>query len=74
MSNLIIINDDNYLDHVQPVINGKKMMTGFKPRDYDQPVRMGSPFGNTMPLIPREEWSERIADMVEQQSRLSALE
>lgn len=70
----LLIDDDNYLDHVETVIEGERMSKGCVPRDYGtHPVGYlaCAPAAVDMPLIPRSEWSDRIKDMEAQKSRLS---
>lgn len=73
-SNLIIIDDDNWKDHVQTTLNGEVMGTGLVERDYERQPLCASPGAYSaidMPLIPRSEWSARIKEMEETKSRLS---
>ena len=75
MSNEVHINDQNWQWHVAPLINGERAMRGLIPRDYSS-TPLGSYANETsfdldVDLIPRSEWSERIADMEANKSRLS---
>lgn len=60
----LVIDDNNYLEHVEAVIDGKTMARGYVERDYSKnPVgsyRGVEPF--KLSLIPRAEWSSRIKD------------
>jgi len=65
----LIINDDNYNSHINFEDRGK----GLNPRDWEKVT-----YGNTevaaaitLPLIPRAEWPDRIADMVRTKTRIS---
>lgn len=71
--NDFIINDGNFRQFTQPQLDGYHR--GYVPRDFGK-VPLGSysggePFQELMPLIPREEWPERCADGVAQESQLS---
>lgn len=70
----LVIDDQNYTQHTLPaVIDGERRERGRVPRDWSkQPY--GSlpnvkPFGE--PLIPRNEWRDRIEEMESTKSRLS---
>ena len=66
---MFIIDDDNWQDHMNPSVNGQVVTRGGIPRDYGvQPVKMAAV---QFPVIPREEWPERIRDMKATKSRLS---
>lgn len=59
----ILITDDNYLDHINPIVNGEKKACGLIPRDF-----AAIPFGSipqapafSMPTIARDEWDDRLA-------------
>jgi len=67
----VIIDDDTYLEQL-PEQNPEQSY-GLVPRDFGA-VPLGSIEGIKkfdMPLIPRNEWSSRIKDMVDSQTRLS---
>ncbi len=74
----IVIDDNNYLEHCEPVeINGERTTFGLVPRNYSNyPVGC---YGATpwkpdqIKLIPRNEWSSRIKDKQQAQSQLSDL-
>lgn len=58
-----LIDDANYRDHIEPIINGERKVGGLVPRDFN-----AIPFGSipqapafSLPLIPREEWADRLA-------------
>ena len=71
MAKEIIIDHSNFRDHISPIVNGEMCSRGCIPRNYDvQPRPMEAV---EFPLIPRSEWSSRIAGMVATQSRLSDL-
>ncbi len=67
----LIINDDNYLRFIEPP--SPEFSKGLIPRDWDQMLygsfEYAAPFN--IPLIPREEWPDRIADMERSKTRLS---
>lgn len=72
----ILIDDSNFTDFIDPVVDGAQRKRGLIPRDYSKnPVGYldGVPAMKSVniPLIPRSEWSARIKDMVENKSRLS---
>lgn len=67
----LIIDDSNFADHLNPIVEGEVVSRGLVPRDYAvQPLPMKIV---EIPLIPRSEWSARIQDMTATQSRLSDL-
>lgn len=70
-----IINDENYRSQISPVLNGRPVQRGLRPRDYAQhPVGVyGSsvPFSTHLDLIPRENWPELCAEMKANKTRLS---
>jgi hypothetical protein len=67
----LVIDDANYLEHCSE--NDNEHTFGLVPRDYDRhpvgSVAGVEPFN--IPLIPRNEWSSRIRDMVQSKSLLS---
>jgi hypothetical protein len=73
-----IIDDDNahlYAPKQDVVIEGDKKSRGYVPRDWSK-----EPFGSLeyaasfdLPLIPRSEWTDRIAEMEGNHSRLSEM-
>lgn len=74
---MFLINDDNY-QQFMPEQQG--FMRGFVPRDLARSP-LGSGVGavrfdedENMPLIPRQEWPERCAEMVAKQTRLSDID
>ena len=71
----ILIDDDNWKDEMNPVVDGEQMMTGAVPRDLTvQPYCSGEgafDAADEMPLIPKSEWSARIKEMEQTKSRLS---
>lgn len=70
--NELIIDDSNYLDHIQTVVDGKLKINNTVPRVYDtQPNELRSL--PDLPLIPRSEWSERIKEKVAKGTQLSDL-
>lgn len=76
--NTLVIDDDNYMDFVGPdvMVGGQRKAKGLIPRDYTAnpqgSYKSTKPFDpNDLPLIPREEWSDRIA---EQDAHKSSLE
>lgn len=79
MSNLegqLVIGDDNFLSYVNPLVDGHRMGSGLVQRDYStfpQGYYASAPAWSLddMPLIPMEEWPERIRDMEATKSRIS---
>ena len=69
----LVINDDNYTQHVDPVVNGERVSRGAIPRDYSIQGYQSSPmsYAVNIPLIPRSEWSDRIKEMEKTKSRIS---
>ncbi len=74
-----IIDDDNYLEHAPPedggaiVIDGEERSRGRIPRDFEA-VPLGSmPYAAkfALPIIPRNEWEDRIKEMEETKTRVS---
>ena len=77
-SKFLIIDDNNFRDFIGPttVVLNEIKHKGLIPRDYSaNPIgsyKSTKPYDpDEMPLIPREEWSERIADMVAKKSRIN---
>ena len=73
---MFIIGDHNYMDFIgkDTIVDGERKGKGLIPRDYQEnPVgsyKATKPFDpSEIALIPREQWSERIADMVAKKSR-----
>ena len=69
----IVIDDSNFRDFINPIVDGEVKMCATLPRDYQK-----TPYGSvlcapaaTIPVIPKSEWSARIKEMVEQESLLS---
>lgn len=73
MSNQLIINDSNYRDFINPVVDGEVKMQGLIPRNYTTHPRgcYGSALAVDFPTIPRTEWSARIKEKVALKSQLS---
>lgn len=72
----LVIGDDNFADWMPPIVDGKRLSMGLVPRDYDQFPQgyyASAPAWSLddMPIIPMEEWPERIADMTATKSRIS---
>lgn len=69
----IVINDTNYWQHVAPVIDGERKGHGYIPRDYrTHPVGcMAHVKAFDLPLIPENEWEERLAQQKASKARLS---
>lgn len=72
MGQLITIDDSNYLQFVDPIVDGEQKKCGTLPRDFAlQPqgfMACAKPFD--LPLIDESEWPERIAEQEVQQSSL----
>lgn len=76
LSNSFVIGDENWQDHSAAVVDGHGFGRGLVQRDYDQfphgCYNSAPPFSlDDMPVIPMEEWPERIAEMERTKSRLS---
>jgi len=72
----LIINDENWLQHVAPVINGQQVSRGFSMRDYYNfpPASFDGSQSwddHDLELIPRDAWDDLAADMERTKSRLS---
>jgi len=71
----LVIDDANYLEHVEATVDGNTMGRGYVPRDYSRnPV--GSYAGIKkfdIDLIPRNEWSSRIKDLEQSKSMYADL-
>jgi hypothetical protein len=65
MGDLITIDDDNYLLHLDTVVDGELKGLGCIPRNYQAcpPGYMESAKPFSLPLIPRNEWQSRLAAM-----------
>jgi hypothetical protein len=76
LSNEFVIGDHNWMDHINPIVDGHRMGSGLIARDYEA-VPVGSYAAapawslDDMPLIPWEEMPERIKDMERTKSRIS---
>lgn len=72
-SNEVVINDDNYLDYVNPEIDGEVKVCGTIPRDWmNHPpgsYKCAKPFD--LPLIPESEWEDRLALQIKNKAQLS---
>lgn len=70
-----VIDDHNAYRFMQDTVDGQRVHRGLVPRDYGStPVGslVGSvPFDTNIPLIPRVEWPDRIAEMEAKKTRLS---
>ena len=71
----LVIDDNNYQEHIDAMIDGSMMSKGYVPRDYGR-----NPVGSyegvkkfDIDLIPRTEWPSRIKDMVESKSTYADL-
>lgn len=73
MSGPLIINDSNYREFINPVVNGEVKMQGLIPRNYSIHPRgcYGAAQAINFPTIPRSEWSDRIKEKVAMKSQLS---
>lgn len=69
----MVITDDNYLDFIDPTVNGEAVSRGLVPRDYaTYPVgylAYAKPFD--LPLIPRSEWESRLQAQKDAGAQLS---
>lgn len=74
--NEFVMGDDNWLEHVNPIVDGHRMGSGLIERDYTL-VPYGSIASapawslDDMPIIPMEEWPERIKEQEANKSRTS---
>ena len=69
----LVINDDNYHEHVEPVVNGEVKKRGLIARNF-KAIPVGSlpcarPFD--LPLIPESEWQQRLDAQLTAKARLS---
>ncbi len=76
LSDELVIGDADWVKIEQPIVDGSTVCKGLVPRDYSQlPVgcyAAAPPWSlDDMPLIPMEEWPERIADMEAKKRRVS---
>lgn len=74
MMSQIIIDDDNFTDFLNPVIDGEPVGKGLIERDFAiQPHAYGAGAYDAidMPLIDESEWEPRIKEMEERKTRLS---
>lgn len=73
----LIINDQNYHQHISPIVDGEKKAMGLIPRDYSvfpkcySGYSVGMEAVPDMPKIPRNEWAERIRELQENKAALS---
>lgn len=67
------IHDGNWTQHVSPNVNGQKMSRGLKPRDYSAYPRgcYTSVGALDIPLIPRDQWVDRIKEKEANKARTS---
>lgn len=73
LSNEFVIDENNWTEHVRPIVDGHQVRSGYVKRDsnlYPQGI-YGSAMAFDMPLIPRDQWSERIKEMEATKTRLS---
>jgi hypothetical protein len=76
ISNAFVIGDDTDMNYLNPVVDGHRMGSGLIPRDYSL-IPLGSLASapawslDDMPLIPMEEWPERIKDQEATKTRTS---
>lgn len=71
----IVINDSNYSDFVDPIVDGEGRKRGLIPRDYSD-VPVGAIYGAKpfdLPLIPEDEWEDRLQERIKQKAQLSDL-
>jgi hypothetical protein len=74
--NELVIGEDNWNEHFSPVVDGHQAMKGLVPRDYSanpQGCYASAPAWSLddMPLIPMEEWPERIKELESTKTRIS---
>lgn len=71
--NLVTIDDDNYQEHISPVVDGEKKLHGLVPRNFDShPVGCfaNAPALPDKYLIPRGEWKDRLVQQKSDSARL----
>lgn len=69
----LVIDDSNWQQHIDPTINGEKKARGCIPRNYDkipQGFYTAAP-AIDFPLIPRDEWPERIRELSANKAQVS---
>lgn len=73
MGSEIIIHDGNYLDFVEPVVNGEKKMRGLKPRNYNiHPVGCFARAPRfSLDIIPESQWQSRLDEINAKKANLS---
>lgn len=69
----IVISDANYLQYIDPVVNGEVKRCGTRPRDLTRHPRGGLSFAKPfdLPLIPESEWQSRLDAQIAAKARLS---
>lgn len=70
----IVIDDSNYKDHCHPIQNGERRFFGYQqsPKGFAaSKIASGDAASFSFPIIPRSEWDARIADMEQNQTRIS---
>lgn len=69
----LVINDLNYLQFVNPVVNGEVKRCGTRPRDLTRHPRGGLSFAKPfdLPLIPESEWQSRLDAQIAAKARIS---
>lgn len=72
IGNCPVIDDNNFLLYVDPLVNGSKVGRGLIPRDFSQ-----EPYGSIdyaealpLPLIPESEWTDRIEEIEKNKSSI----
>ena len=71
-ANEVIIDDGNYQDYLSPVVDGERKMTGLMPplpQKYE--MRSGLTATFDIPLIPENEWADRLEEQIKQKAQLS---
>lgn len=73
LQNKLVIDDSNYLNFIDPYVDGQQVMRGLVPRDYSSAPRgsYATSDPSNIPLIPRSEWPELIKEMNDKKSSLS---
>ena len=70
----ITIDDGNWTEFVNPIVNGEMKVCGTIPRDFHRHPKGGLPFAAKpfdLPLIPESEWEDRLAEQVKSKAQLS---
>lgn len=71
-ANEVIISDANFSEFLSPVVAGERRMTGLRPPAPEKyAMRAGVAGSFDIPLIPENEWADRLAEQIRTKSQLS---